>query len=265
MRVPTPNTTWPASWKEAYAYDIEEAAVSDPTPYSFLYNLRQKEVLSNITDILPPSSTILDVAAAQGNFTIALAELGYNTTWNDIRSELAEYVQLKAEGKKIDFLPGNIMDHKGSAQFDAALALEVIEHTAHPDKFLEHLASFVKPNGLIFLSTPNGAYCRNKLPRFSDTSDRSAFESRQFQPNADGHIFLLWPSELKNIADSANLKLEKLSTFGTPLSCGHCGIHHFHRYIPKKLLSSTERLLQHLPRSLRHFLSFGLCAVLRKV
>jgi hypothetical protein len=50
----------------------------------------------------------------------------------------------------------------GAERFDAVLATEVIEHVAHPDEFLRQLAG-----GVLIVTTPNGAYFRNKLPRFS--------------------------------------------------------------------------------------------------
>jgi 2-polyprenyl-6-hydroxyphenyl methylase/3-demethylubiquinone-9 3-methyltransferase len=43
----------------------------------------------------------------------------------------------------------------GGSRFDAAMALEVIEHVADRVAFLEALAALVKPGGMVFLSTLN--------------------------------------------------------------------------------------------------------------
>ena len=190
--------------------------------------------------------------------------MGHAVTWNDIRSELSDYVKLKAENSKIEFMPGNILQQDGKAEFDAVAAFEVIEHTAHPDQFLKHLTSFIKPGGYLILSTPNGAYCRNNLPCFSDTANKEQFETKQFKPNADGHIFLLWPSELEALAKQCNLNPVMLKTFGTPLSCGHCGIHYLHKFIPHCVLNIVEKATHIFPPFIRNFLSYGLVAVFKK-
>ncbi len=80
----------------------------------------------------PPGARILDVAAAQGNFTLTLAEPGYEVTWNDLRHELAEYVRLKHEHGVVHYLPGEIFGLDASEPFDVVLATEIVEHVAHP-------------------------------------------------------------------------------------------------------------------------------------
>jgi 2-polyprenyl-3-methyl-5-hydroxy-6-metoxy-1,4-benzoquinol methylase len=71
--------------------------------------------------LLLRTGDILDVAAAQGNYTVALAELGYDVTWNDIREDLAGYVRLKLEHGRIDFAPGNVFELSFPAPFDGLL------------------------------------------------------------------------------------------------------------------------------------------------
>jgi 2-polyprenyl-3-methyl-5-hydroxy-6-metoxy-1,4-benzoquinol methylase len=97
-------------------------------------------------------------------------------------------VQLKHECGDVRYVPGNFFGR--GRGFDAVLFTEVIEHVAHPDKFLAKVSSVLKPNGVAVMSTPNGRYLFNQLPQFSDCSDPSVFESVQFRPNLDGHIFL---------------------------------------------------------------------------
>lgn len=91
-----------------------------------------------------PPARVLDVAAAQGNFTLALAERGYRVTWNDLRADLAEYVRMKYERGEVEFVAGNILDLVPSDPWDVVVGCEVIEHVAHPDRFLEQLAALVE-------------------------------------------------------------------------------------------------------------------------
>ena len=152
--------------------------------------------------LVPAGGSILDVAGAHGNFTVPLAEKGYRVTWNDLRGELAGFVKLKYEYGHVEFAPGDIfkLASAWTACFDGVLALEVIEHVAHPDQFIASMAAMLKPGGRLFVSTPNGRYIRNDLPRFSDCPDPSVYEAVQFKRNADGHIFLLDAAELLSMA-----------------------------------------------------------------
>src|SRR5205085_3021250 len=138
-------------------------------------------------------------------------------------AELADYVRLKHEYGAVRYRPGEVFRLPRSEQYDVVLATEIIEHVAHPDEFLEKIADFAKPQGFLVLTTPNGAYFRNRLPRFSECRDPSKFEARQFEPNADGHIFLLDPEELERLAEAARLELLQLRLFSTFLTHGWLG------------------------------------------
>ena len=95
-------------------------------------------------------------------------------------------------------MPGNAFELAPANGFDCVLFCEVIEHVAHPDEFMANIARLIKPGGIAVMTTPNGGYFRNPLPRFSDHPDPSIFEAGQFKPNSDGHIFLLWADDLRS-------------------------------------------------------------------
>ena len=114
--------TWPDSWKASYPYDLQEVygEVTDHG-YAYAYDNRRRQTLRLLTEVLEPGARILDVAAAQGNFSLVLAEMGYRVTWNDLRTELADYVRLKHERGVIEFAPGNAFELSFPALFDAVL------------------------------------------------------------------------------------------------------------------------------------------------
>jgi 2-polyprenyl-3-methyl-5-hydroxy-6-metoxy-1,4-benzoquinol methylase len=132
-------------------------------------------------------------------------------------------------------------------RFDLVLIAEIIEHVAHPDAFLIKIGSLVRPGGYVVMTTPNGAYFRNALPKFSECSDTSQFEAIQFKPNADGHIFLLHPSEIEWLAVQAGLQLDKLILFTNPITSGHMKTELFLRAIPKRVVDWLECITTHLP------------------
>jgi 2-polyprenyl-6-hydroxyphenyl methylase/3-demethylubiquinone-9 3-methyltransferase len=246
------ESSWPSSWKDSYAYDLQEVyGKVSHRGYANAYRDRRQATLDLITDVLPAGARILDVAAAQGNFSLTLAEMGYEVTWNDLRADLAGYVRLKHDRGTLHFAPGNVFDLGFDEEFDAALITEVIEHVAHPDEFLRQTARFVKPGGYVVMSTPNGRYFRNTLPKFSECADPARFEAVQFKPNADGHIFLLHPDEIDGLADRAGLEVDTLMFFTNPLTHGHLKTEALLHLLPAWTVRVAERVSRRLPARIR--------------
>jgi 2-polyprenyl-3-methyl-5-hydroxy-6-metoxy-1,4-benzoquinol methylase len=247
-----PQPGWPPSWKESYLYDQSEiyGKISDHG-YAYAYDSRRRETLRLLTEVLSPGARVLDVAAAQGNFSLALAELGFDVTWNDLRAELADYVRLKHERGKIEFAAGNAFELAFPSLFDAVLITEIIEHVAHPDDFLIKAAALVRPGGYIVMTTPNGGYFKNRLPKFSECADPGVFESVQFKPNSDGHIFLLHVDEIEPLARRAGLVVEKIALFTNPLTAGHVKTEALLKILPRGVVRLAEGVSRSLPLALK--------------
>lgn len=254
---------WPESWKLSHHCDQLERSVDGArTGYVYTYRERQRRTLDLVQRAALPPATVLDLAAGQGNFTLALAELGYDVTWNDLRAEVADYVRLKYERGRVRYAPGNAFDLDFHDCFDVVLAGEVIEHVAHPDRFLTNAARMIKRGGHLVLTTPNGAYFRNPLPRFSEHKDPSRFESAQFQPNSSGHIFLLHEDEIRALADRSGLNVIALQTFANVLTNGHLKTGALLRVMPSGVVTALERVTQRLPFGSR--LNTSIAVLLRK-
>ena len=73
----------------------------------------------------------------------------------DPSPELIAAAQVHASGQslEIDYRAGTVEDIGG--EFDLITAMEVIEHTPDPAKFLEAIAARLAAGGLLILSTPN--------------------------------------------------------------------------------------------------------------
>jgi 2-polyprenyl-3-methyl-5-hydroxy-6-metoxy-1,4-benzoquinol methylase len=243
MKKPTFNNEWPESYKVSYQYDIQEffGDISN-LGYTYAYQNRFNQAINAVKKYVPIGDRIIDVAAAQGNFSLALAELGYIVTWNDLRSELADYVKLKWETGNINYMAGNCFELNFPEPFDAVLITEIIEHVAHPDIFLQNIASLVKPGGYIIMTTPNGEYIRNTLPRFSDCPDPSLYEDMQFKPDADGHIFLLHRDEIVSLVKKSGLILTELKLFTNFFTNGHIKTGYLLPFLPKSLVNLLESI-----------------------
>jgi 2-polyprenyl-6-hydroxyphenyl methylase / 3-demethylubiquinone-9 3-methyltransferase len=102
--------------------------------------------------------TLLDIGSGAGLVTEPMTRLGFTVTGIDASDAIINAARAHAEGAAlaIDYRaePVETVAAKGS-QFDAVLALEVIEHVPDPDAFLRAAASLVAPGGALILSTLN--------------------------------------------------------------------------------------------------------------
>lgn len=255
----------PESWKEVYRYDLMEIyGDMRCRGHSYAYNNRFDRVISLIQKVAKPGAKILDVAASQGNYSLRLAELGYEVTWNDLREDLIDYVKLKHERGIVHYAPGNLFSLGFDACFDVVLIAEIIEHVAHPDEFLQKIAKLVKPGGYIVMTTPNGEYIRHNLPKFSDCPDPSQFEAMQFAPNSDGHIFLLHLDEVTPLVEEAGLSLLETQLFTNSLTNGHIKLEMALKILPKRWVDAIEGFTETLPLPLQRRLHKGMAILMQK-
>ena len=256
---------WPDSWRKSCDYDLQEiyGQISDHG-YVYAYDNRRRHAIELLTEVIPPASRILDIGAGHGNFSLQLAELGFEVTWNDLRGELVDYVRLKHERGTVHFAPGNAFELQFPELFDAVLITEIIEHVAHPDDFLAKAAELLRPGGYIIMTTPNGGYFRNNLPRFSDCPDPSVYEAVQFKPDSDGHIFLLHTDEVHELAAKAGLRVDRLQLLTNSLTIGHIKLRYALKLLPRSLVQRIEVLTHRLPTPLAERVMVQIAARLQK-
>jgi SAM-dependent methyltransferase len=263
MLRPEPQPDWPASWRDAYRYDLKEVFEQGATPrgHGHAYRTRMARTIAIVENVTMPNAKVIDIAAAQGNLSLMLAERGYDVTWNDLRAELAGYVTLKYQKGALSFLPGDAFALSARQHYDTIVITEVIEHVAHPDRFLAQVATLLKPGGHVVMTTPNGSFLGNRLPRFSDCPDPAAFESVQFRPDGDGHIFLLHDDEISPLARAAGLEVQSVELFTTFLSAGRARTGLLHQLFPIETLQFFERQVDTWPEfvSRRIFVQMAVC------
>jgi 2-polyprenyl-3-methyl-5-hydroxy-6-metoxy-1,4-benzoquinol methylase len=100
----------------------------------------------------------------------------------------------------------------------------------------------LKPDGHIVITTPNGEYFRNTLPKFSDSPDPSQYESVQFKPDADGHIFLLHLDGIEQLANRAGLSMKESQLVTNPLTNKHVKLHYLLKILQKLVVDKLESM-----------------------
>ena len=97
----------------------------------------------------------LDVGCGAGLLAEPLARMGAKVTAIDAAPELIEAAKAHAAGQglDIDYRAVGVEALKG--QFDLVTSMEVVEHVADPQHFIDALAARLAPGGLMILSTPN--------------------------------------------------------------------------------------------------------------
>lgn len=99
--------------------------------------------------------TALDVGCGAGLLAEPLARLGAKVTALDAAPELIKVAKAHAAGQGLAIDYRSIGVEVVEGKFDLVTSMEVIEHVADPQSFIDCLAKRLAPGGLMILSTPN--------------------------------------------------------------------------------------------------------------
>ncbi|WP_068083963.1 bifunctional 2-polyprenyl-6-hydroxyphenol methylase/3-demethylubiquinol 3-O-methyltransferase UbiG [Polycladidibacter stylochi] len=101
---------------------------------------------------------ILDIGCGGGLLSEPMARMGASVTGADASEKNIKVASVHAQenGLEIDYRAETAEQLVAAGeQFDVVLNMEVIEHVADVDLFLESCAKLVKPGGLMFIATLN--------------------------------------------------------------------------------------------------------------
>lgn len=210
---------------------------------------------------------VLEVAAGDGSLSAALQQRGSEVVVNDLREQdICEGVQYFTNADAIEVAGGNVfdLDPKVLGEFDLVIACELIEHVADPVALLRKLKSFLTLGGRVMMTTPNGAYFRNKLPTYREVKDYAALVEKQFKPDADGHLYLLTANELRELSGEAGMQVEQCFAWGTPFISGESGFRVLGGMLPRAACLALEKMSCALPAGVRERWANSLMAVMKK-
>ena len=101
---------------------------------------------------------VLDVGAGQGALSAKLRDAGFDVSACELHPEIFKCDRVECrEADHTESLPYD------DAAFDAAVAVEVAEHLANPDRLFAEAARVLKPGGLFAISTPNIVSLKSRI------------------------------------------------------------------------------------------------------
>lgn len=111
---------------------------------------------------LLPGSKVLDAGCGVGYGSLILADAGCAVVGIDNSPEAIEYANWRCSHPSIQYMVGDIAYI--NQQFDAVVALEIIEHVKNPETLLHHWRQVSRA---LFASVPNESvlpYSKDKFP-----------------------------------------------------------------------------------------------------
>lgn len=164
-------------------------------------------VIKVVAERLDQGAQIIEMGAGTGAFTLRLLEKGYRVTASGIEPNsfaLAEVPYLFLDLNKE-------LSAEHHQAYEAAVAVEVIEHLENVFDFFRKVYLMLKPGGWAFITTPNILNIRSRLGFFQS----GAFFLINPKHLQDwGHIQVLPPWLLQAAAQRAGLNCQEIIGLG---------------------------------------------------
>lgn len=214
--------------------------------YALHYRRRLRTVVSIVKRV--HAQSVLEIGAAQGNMTLACAEMGRTCIALDINFHHLSYSRMKHENGSAAWVTANAdMLPLKRRCFDAIILGELLEHCAWPERILENAAALLADNGIMIITTPNNGFLHGTEPPFSSVKDnRFAIEQHQFGPDGDDHLFTFTAEELTEIVNEAGLVTVRRMFIGSHFM--HLpSLYHLRKGFPFLFNTFLEDVVPHIP------------------
>jgi ubiquinone/menaquinone biosynthesis C-methylase UbiE len=111
------------------------------------------EKVAAIERIVEPQESVVDIGCGNGSILRDLRDRGFTNLHG---LEQSEYAVNRLSSERISMSRGNLLNMPfRDAQFDAAIASEVLEHVIRRNRFCRELSRIVKPSGKVLIFVPN--------------------------------------------------------------------------------------------------------------
>ncbi len=168
----------------------------------------------------PPGKTLLDVGAGYGTFVEVALSNGLNAIGIEPAKNLHVFARSKL-GDKVQHTDLRNFIRTNRATYDFISLIHVIEHVKDPKSFLIAVLKLLKPNGVLYMETPNGS-------------------SHQAVVEKDNYTFLTPPDHL-NLFSQTSLQ-ELIESFSGISSCT-CRTYSYPEHLVGILRTIKKRIL----------------------
>ena len=123
----------------------------------------------------PGPFRFLNIGPGGGIETLALLRLGYDVTTIEIDENVSRRTRLRVErngyGERHTPYVGHVATASVEGRFDGILMCEVLEHIEDDCGALEKVSDWLRPGGVLLLSTPTASFGRLPGAKLSDRED----------------------------------------------------------------------------------------------
>ncbi|MCT7972015.1 class I SAM-dependent methyltransferase [Laspinema olomoucense] len=189
---------WPLEFvPELYDYYASRFHQDKQTLYEPINDSRLKSVLTSLKPLVK-GQKMLDVGCGEGQFVDVALRCGWDASGIELSDSAVAICQnFGLPVQKIDLFDQTLETNS----FDLITLSEVIEHISHPAPFIARTAQLLKPEGLLYLTTPN-----------FDSLDRRILGA-DWRVIHREHLSYFTPSTLKYlIENNTNLKVFYIET-----------------------------------------------------
>lgn len=156
---------------------VERLVINNDSKATILYDehiIRYQFVAPYVAD-----KVILDIASGSGYGVAFLADAGATHVIGiDVDEQAVSEARTLYKNPAIEFRNGDAtkLDLQDNS-IDIITSFETIEHLSDPEKCLSELKRVLRPDGLVFISTPNRTLSQEKNPFHTKEFDRKEFAS----------------------------------------------------------------------------------------
>jgi SAM-dependent methyltransferase len=141
----------------------------------------------------PPRGTLLDIGAGRGRFVASARAAGWSATGIE---PSARGVQAARSAYGVALERASLADASG--HYDAVSLWHVLEHLDDPDAAIAHIASLLRPGGLLLVGVPNLASVQARIGR-----------DRWFHLDLERHRTHFTPAGLRALLERCGFVVER--------------------------------------------------------